>query len=267
MLTDTQRASFRRNGFLVLRDALDSDQVAAARAAIEADDSMSAGNQNEPRAEPFRSINETLSEYAVDLAGDSLLPPGDPAFGTVDDEEMRIGLHYPDDDLPAIDDPDGQQRASEDLGVHIDHQTNADGALFAVGAAIYVDSVQPRDAGFTVWPGSHWLTAAHCELVETETRGATLSVARIREDSPFEDLDDLFANFEPFEITGDAGTVTLWHGGLIHSAGMHLRPASLRMAGFSRFHHAPGTWDPDAFEDPFAHWDGVPDGDATRQRF
>ncbi|MFB6120721.1 MAG: phytanoyl-CoA dioxygenase family protein [Halobacteriaceae archaeon] len=267
MLTDRQRRSFARNGFLVLRDALDPDRVAEARRAIEADDSMSEGNQNEPELQPFRAINETLYDYATALVGDDVLPPGHPDFGTVDDEETRVGLHFPDDGLPSITDPAAQRAARGDLGVHVDHQTNADGALYAVGAAIYFDDVQPRDAGFTVWPGSHRTVAEHCELAETETRGDTLEVARVRDDSPYDDLDDLFADFEPFEIAGGAGTVTLWHGALVHSAGMHLAPASLRMAGFSRFHLAPGAWDRDGLADPFAFWDGVPDEDPSRQRF
>jgi len=262
MLSDAQRETFRRNGFLVLRDALDDDRVREAREAVLADDSMSQGNQNEPSTEPFRTMNETLFEYAESLVGDGLLPPGHPDFGTVDDEETRVGLHYPTGDLGSIDDPRAHRAAREGLGVHVDHQSNAAGALYALGAAIYLDDVRPRDAGFTVWPGSHWMTAEHCELVETETRGAELLVARVREDSPYDDREALFEHYEPFEIAGEAGTVTLWHGGLIHSAGMHLAPGRLRMACFSRFHLAPEAWDAaGGMPAPFAHWDGV-DGDA-----
>lgn len=256
MLDDDAVERFRRNGFLVLRDALDDERVTEARRAIEADDSMAEGNQNEPTTQPFRAINETLYEYAETLVG-PVLPPGHPDFGTVDDEETRIGLHFP-EDLDPIDDPPAQRRAREELGVHVDHQTNGEGALYALGAAVYFDDVWPRDGGFTVWPGSHWMVGEHFELVATETRGTTLQVARLRDDAPY-DGEEFFDLYEPFEVAGDAGTVVLWHGQLVHSAGMHLAPGRLRTAGFSRFHLDPDAAAPAAaFGAPFEHWRGVP---------
>lgn len=261
MLTIDERERFRRNGFVVLRDALDEDLIREGRTAIEDDDSMGPGNQNEPTTEPFRTINERLFEYAADLIGaENLARPGTPEFGTDDGEETRIGLHFPDDDLPAIEDPDVQRQVRRDLPIHVDNQTNEHGGLYGLGAAIYFDDVGPRDAGFTVWPASHRMVAGHCELSTTDG-DPPLKQARIRADSEFEDLSDLFDLFEPFEITGDAGTVTLWHGSLIHSAGMQLSPGSLRMAGFSRFYFRPDAVDSldDAFANPFRYWEGVDD--------
>lgn len=258
MLADEQKRRFARNGFLVLRDAVDDDLIDEGRRAIEADDSMGPGNQNEPRTEPFRSINEELYEYALDLVGEGkLAPPGDATFGTDDGEEMRIGLHFP-EDLPALREPHSQRRRRDDLGIHVDNQTNEDGGLYGLGAAIYFNDIGPRDAGFTVWPGSHWMTAEHCELYMQSDRDPPVKNVRVRNESEFDDLSELFELFEPFEIAGDAGTVTLWHGSLIHSAGMHLAPGSLRMAGFTRFYFEPGAVDHDeAFANPFAYWDGV----------
>lgn len=261
MLSTEQRERFVRNGFVVLRDALDDDLVREGRRAIECDDSMGPGNQNEPTTEPFRTINEGLFEYAAALIGEgNLARPGTPEFGTDDGEETRIGLHFPDEDLPAVEDPQAQRRARRDLGIHVDNQTNGHGGLYGLGAAIYFDDVGPRDAGFTVWPGSHWMTAEHCELFTTD-RDPPLKQARIREDSEFDDLSELFERFEPFEVTGEAGTVTLWHGSLIHSAGMQLSPGSLRMAGFSRFYFLPDAVDSidEAFANPFRYWEGVDD--------
>jgi len=164
MLTKGQKQQFVRNGFLVLRDAVDEDLIHEARRAVEADDSMGPGNQNEPQTEPFRSINEGLFEYADDLiGGETLASPGDSTFGTDDNEETRIGLHYA-EDLADLRDPRAQREARDDLGIHVDNQTNDDGGLYGLGAATYFNDVGPRDAGFTVWPGSHWMTAEHCEL-------------------------------------------------------------------------------------------------------
>jgi len=132
---------------------------------------MGPGNQNEPRTEPFRSINGGLFEYADRLiGGETLASPGSTPFGT-DDEATRIGLHYP-EELPALRDPRSRRLAGEDLGVHIDNQTNDDGGLYGLGVAIYFNDIGPRDAGFTVgrgatgWPPS----TANCTDRPTATR-------------------------------------------------------------------------------------------------
>ena len=171
---------------------------------------------------------------------------------------MRIGLHFP-DNLDPLWDPWAQRRQREQLGIHIDNQTNDDDGIYGLGAAVYFNDIQPRDAGFTVWPGSHWIAAKHCELKVQSERDPPVKNVRIKSESPFNDTAELFGLFEPFEITGPAGTVALWHGSLVHAAGMHLGPGTMRMAGFSRFYFEPETVDHDvAFANPFEYWDGMP---------
>lgn len=260
-LTAEQRREFVRNGFLVLRDAVDSDLVADIRNAVEDDETMSEGNQNEPEAaaEAVRELNRQLRPYAEDLVGENgLTHPDDEDWGTYSGEQVRIGLRSPGDERLT----DVHAQSEMGLGVHVDDLTDGAGALYVLGAATYLDRVQPRDGGFTVWPGSHWIAAQHCELESPDsdaprgTRARAPSV-RIRADSEFESVADLYDRICPFEIAGDPGTVTLWHGGLIHSGGRQLAPGSLRMAAFSRFHLREGHWEPDAVTDPFANWGGL----------
>jgi ectoine hydroxylase-related dioxygenase (phytanoyl-CoA dioxygenase family) len=258
-LTDAQRGKLVRNGFLVLRDALDEDLVGDARRAVEAADTT-AGNQNEPddATETFRAINRELFGYAADLiGGDRLKHPDDEDWGSYSDEQARVGLRYPGE--RRLTDPAAQTET--ELGIHVDDRTDGEGGLYVLGAATYLDRVQPRDGGFTVWPGSHWMVAEHCELepvgdAPEGTRDRAPSV-QIREDSEFDSLEEFYDQMCPFEVAGDAGTVTLWHGGLVHSAGRQLSPGSERMAAFSRFHVRPGRWGPDPIGDPFGCWAGV----------
>jgi hypothetical protein len=260
VLTAEQHREFVRNGFLVLRDAVDGALIESVRAAVE-DAETGEGNQNEPDAATgaVRELNRHLFAYADELVGgDRLKHPDDGDWGTYSDEQARIGLHTPGDER--LTDAGAQSDAS--LGVHVDDLTDGAGALYALGAATYLDRVGPRDGGFTVWPGSHWVAAEHCELARPDTDAPQGTRARaqsvqIRADSEFDSVDDLYEHFCPFEVAGDAGTVTLWHGALVHSAGRQLSPGSLRMAAFSRFHIREGNWDPDAVAHPFAYWTGL----------
>lgn len=250
MFDTEQREQFARNGFLVLRDAIDPVLTDEVQEIVASDDSLEPGNNDEPQAEPFRTINRQLFAYAEELVGpDRLYEPT---------EHIRIGLRYP-DDAESIHDPRAHRREREDLGIHTDNQVYGDNmGLYVVGFATYFDDVSPRDGGFTVWPGSHVVVSEHCELEEREENSEKYNTG-IREDSEFDDKEELFDLIEPFEIAGEAGTVTIWHGQLVHTGGMQLSPGSLRNAGFTRF-HMKGDMDDheEAFANPFEHWAGVP---------
>lgn len=265
-LTDRQKRAFERNGFVVLRDAVDPELIDATREAVENDETMTEGNQNEPAAatETIREMNRELFEYADELVGgEQLHQPDDEDFGTFSDEQARIGLRYADE--KHLSDPAAQE--STGFGIHVDNPTDGDGGLYALGAATYLDRVGPRSGGFTVWPGSHWITAEYLEptgenedaLPGTRSRASDV---RLRDDAPFEDMTELFELFSPFEVAGGPGTVTLWHANLIHSGGRHLAPSPVRMAAFSRFHVEPGRVALDeAMANPLDHWEGVGNGD------
>lgn len=179
-------------------------------------------------------------------------------FGSYADEQARVYPRTAGEGHIA----DPEAATDPKVGVHTDDQTDGDGALSALNVGLYLDHVSLRNGGFTVWPGSHWMTARHCEL-EAPNRDADPGTRarapglRIREDSSYEEMGELTAEMEPFEIAGDAGSVIFWHRGLVHSSGVHLQPGRVRMTAFSRFHIQPDEWEPADAGHPFTNWAGI----------
>lgn len=260
-LTHRQKHDFARNGFVVLPEIVDDDLIAEARGAVKGDPNTEIDqNQNEPAGarEVFRSINRQLFEYVDDVIGPRLKHPDDPNFGTYSDEQSRVYVRSP--GSGRVGDPEA--RGDRKVGLHIDDQTDGDGALSVLNVGMYLDHVPPRNGGFNVWPGSHWITAAHCELESPDETAAPGTRERapgmqIRSDSPYESLDQLLSNADLFEIAGDAGSVIFWHPGLVHASGIHLDPGIHRMTAFSRFHVVPDQWEPTDVRHPFSLWDGI----------
>ncbi len=92
------------------------------------------------------------------------------------------------------------------LGPHMDQVSQQ------LNVCAYLDDVQPRNGGFTVWPGSHRVMwDAH--RTEANWSPAKGFGRRLREIS---------TTIEPFELVGPAGSVIFWHGRTVHSAGIHL---------------------------------------------
>lgn len=261
-LTERQQRTLARNGFVVATDAVDDDLIAEARGALKAAESVTVDeNQNEPAGarDVFRAINRQLFAYVDDLiGGEKLKHPDDPNFGTYSDEQARVYVRSP--GSGRIDDPEAS--GDRKVGVHVDDQTDGDGGLCLLAVGLYLDDVAPRNGGFTVWPGSHWMTAAHGQLGEPNTDAEPGTRARapdleVRPESPFESMGELCAKMEPYEIAGDAGAAIFWHPGLVHASGVHREPGDLRVTAFSRFHAKPGTWEPADVQHPFTHWDGL----------
>lgn len=261
-LSDRVKRDLARNGFAVLDDAVDRTLIDEARGAVKADtDVVVDENQNEPAGarDVFREINRQLFDHAEDVVGDRTLKhPDGPNFGTYSDEQARVYVRSPGDDRVGDPAATGERK----IGLHVDDQTDGDGARSILNVGLYLDRVPPRNGGFSVWPGSHWITAAHCELAAPDesaqpgTRERS-SGLQIRDDSPFDDVDALLSEAELFEVTGDAGAVILWHPELVHASGIHLAPGVLRMTAFSRFHVVPDEWDRDDGRHPFARWTGI----------
>jgi len=261
-LSERHTRSFVRNGFVVVGDAIDADLIAEARGAVKGDQEINLDdNQNEPAAarDVFRTINEQLFEHADALVGgEKLKHPTDENFGTYSDEQSRVYVRTSSEAGVGEADADTTPK----VGTHTDDQTDGDGALSVLNIGMYLDHVPPRNGGFTVWPGSHWITAEHCEIAEPDmdadpgTRARSPSL-RVCEDSPFEAMSDLKDHFEGYEISGDAGSVIFWHPGLVHSSGIHLQPGVKRMTAFTRFHIEPHRWERNAARHPFARYDGI----------
>jgi hypothetical protein len=104
------------------------------------------------------------------------------------------------------------------LGPHTDQvcqQLNACG---------YLEDVNPRNGGFTVYPGSHK------RMFRQHRYEANWSPL-----SSFPDtLKEIAETIEPYEIVAEKGSVIFWHGRTIHSSGVHLG-ADIRWALFADF--------------------------------
>jgi hypothetical protein len=243
-LTDRQRREFKELGFLVLRDAVDPDDVAAAREAVwdaipyDADDYeglVEAPTRFEnvmgdiEDREPFAAINDRLFEYAEALVGEGVLePPGD---------GMQIAPRFPEGDAPHH--PWAKQ--PRDLNSHIDGY----GADYSLGdeighsalfGVVYFDRVRPTGGGFTVWPGSHWNVG---EYFRTHALEAGKGGVAGMDDGAWDYDAARSDQFDPVELWGDAGTVVLAHYKIEHCGGVNLSPDA-RLAGIKRFSQEDG---------------------------
>lgn len=255
-LTEAQRDHFARNGFVVVRDAVDEALLADLRDSVAETvpedltdfDALVDGPERRnywgdlDEMEPFGNLNELLFEYAEQLVGDGALQsPG---------KFTQVAVRYPEGQFAS--DPD-RVTTADDGNPHVDG-FEADGTYrpFTVGVTTYLDDVNPRGGGLTVWPGSHWRVAEYFEDHDLEEFS--------NDDVPA----ILGGSSEPFEITGEAGTVALWHDKLVHTGGVNLsrRP---RMASFTRLVRPDEAAMCETPERPFEGWAGVhADGAVTK---
>ena len=132
----------------------------------------------------------------------------------------------------------GPQSVTGHLDGYANFDENPEVFTFTLGAAVYVDDVRPRSGGFTVWPGSHRVAAAYFEDHALETVGGkpnNSQVPAVGEAAGEWDYDDLLWNqYDPYEVSGPAGTVVLWHSKLTHNAGINVGE-DVRMAAITRF--------------------------------
>lgn len=275
LLNYDQKREFKRSGFLVLNDVLDDDLVTAARETVEADEipkswdhldeMMDTPDEELPfdveernvkmhpgdfkiteYGEPFQKINEQLYPYAEELVGEGRLD--DPS------ENGRIVLRYPQTDTLTT---PGTVQASE-INSHIDG-VNVGSSMPTFGAAIYLNRVQPRGGGFTVWPGSHHLVGKYYREEAEDIYAGDGGIPALAPDGTWEEDRQFSEQFDPIEIHGDPGTVVLWHGHMEHAGGINLSPGSIRMAQFTRFNLREDIYDDimDYAQHPLKYWDGL----------
>ena len=79
---------------------------------------------------------------------------------------------------------------------------------------VFVDTVPPHSGGFTIWPGSHYMS----HLYHTTVYGPLdpdlaepYSKAR----------DNVLREIAPVEFSGKAGDVVFWHPRLVHGGGVN----------------------------------------------
>ena len=248
-LTAADKTFFKENGYLIKRDVLTEDQIGAAQDALwqgieakRADPATWIGaGPRVPVQSSHPAIRATLHEssaftMAEELVGkDRLGAGGSPGphlvFPTGDDEWS----------LPEHGHLDGYYTPTNGV---------PEGTVgsFHVGASIYVENVEPRGAGFTVWPGSHRIAY---EYFKTRS---LLSIKGGASRTLFADLDD---PPRALEVTGPPGTVCFWHGQLVHSGSKNCA-RNIRMALIARLSRK--DLNDIRFESPddmWTYWEGI----------
>ncbi len=246
-LSTEQQQRFVCNGFLVLREAIPEDVLESVCNEItntlpeELNDFEKLASGPKKRHEwieteddsPFDKLNQHLYKYASEIVGDKLNPTT---------PLTQISARYPTGKHPG-----SQNRPSPIEGVyhHIDAIDNESGNLqpFSVGVGTYINEVAPRSGGFCVWPGSHWHAA---ERVSEHGMVA------------LQDVDPIINSTNaPFEVTGQAGTIFLYHHLLVHGGGVHLGRQP-RLATFTRFLREDiGDTFKDSIKEPFKFCEGL----------
>jgi hypothetical protein len=94
------------------------------------------------------------------------------------------------------------------LGPHGDH-TGAQ-----LSAMVFVDTVPPHCGGFTIWPGSHYMS----HIYHTTVHGP---LDPERADQYMMARDALLKEVAPVQFSGKAGDVVFWHPRLVHGPGVN----------------------------------------------
>lgn len=268
-LSRRRKLEFKRNGFIVLEDALDPDVCAAARevlarivdedptdpASIAARDgdhdeifhrnsaSQAATRMTPADVEPFESLFRSIYPYASALVGEDLLaPPAEPPMRYCLHGGHLLASRHRDDPVvdhdgaigPILQYPDNR---SDDLGT-FDYaaQRHVDG-----GTGPYaVDAEDVTYLPFTI------AAAVYFDRVEPRGGGFTVWPGSHRRTAEYfaehsyhdyvtSDV-DVLADLDlgpALEIVGPPGTLVLWHHNLAHGAAPN-RSERIRMAGFQR---------------------------------
>ena len=246
-LSPEQKAYFKENGCLVIRNALTPEQVHAAQdtvwASIDADRNtpetwVEAGPRcpvsgNDPAI--YATVHETpLFAMMEEMVGHGQLRPSSagPAFV------------YPSKDkdwsLPTRGHLDGYYTPTNGV---------AEGTVgyMTINVTIYVEDIDAKGGCFTYWPGSH--KVAH----EYFTTHSLLSVQGGVSSDVF--AEGTFPEGQQF--VGKAGDAIFWHGQLFHTGSKNVN-RNIRMALIGRFSRKDSN--DICFEtndDQWATWEGI----------
>ena len=266
LFSQRQLEELYRNGFVVIEDIIDAADIEAARtsfwegfpldpddyeALLDAPDRYENAWEYIVDPDPFAAINEQLFPYAEELAGEGTL--NDPGEG------IQVTPRF----------PNGEQRESDPNAPlhrargHVDgygpsFDRNYEVGHFTVAAAVYLDRVEPRGGGFTVWPGSHWWAADYYEKYHLESLVNNASLPAFV-DGEWKRGEYLAHQTDPLEIHGNAGTVVFWHQNLLHAGGIN-NGRWTRLAAIKRFSR-PDSEEikREAFANPWKYWDAMDD--------
>lgn len=274
MLNSIDYRSFKRNGFLVLENALSEPDVTKCRELLWNALSFSPDTvgdaasryqlideDNLDEIKPFEQIHNTVFQLANQLVGDNVLETPQPPFSIPDDMTLPMNL------------PDGANLANTHLRsnnhAHIDGfgerfkdpETDETYIYNTINATVYFNDVVPGGGGFTVYPGSHYIASEYFETHSLPSPGWTGYLPAIDDTGGWKYNQQLGHQLRDLEITGPAGTVILYHNKLLHKAGFNQRDR-VRMAGIIRFtHHLGDEIAEAAATDCWKYWPAMKDVD------
>lgn len=249
----SEKAEFKRSGFLTLRKLVDPETIEDAReevwnalpyertqeSLLDSPTRIEDAWDRIEDPEPFGAILEEIFPYAEALVGEGILAePG---------ERMQIAPRFPEgEDRQGPDAPRVRDLHPHVDGYGADYDKDEDQVYpFSVGATVYLNDVVPRGGGFTVWPGSYWETARYYAENHFESLG------HVHNSGIPGDVGD------PFEIDGPAGTVVFWHNKLCHTGGVN-RSTEARLAAITRFRREDHREIMlDAADKPWKYWPGM----------
>jgi hypothetical protein len=272
MLTSADYRSFKRNGFLVLEDALSESDVTKCRKLLwnalsfspdtigDAPSRYQLIDEEElDKVNPFEQIHNSVFQLADQLVGDNVLATPQPPFSIPDDMTLPMNL------------PDGANLANTHLRsnnhAHIDGfgerfkdpETDETYVYNTINAVVYFNDVVPGGGGFTVYPGSHYIASEYFETHSLPSPGWTGYLPAIDDSGGWKYNQQLGYQLRDLEVTGPAGTVVLYHNKLLHKAGFNQRNR-VRMAGIMRFtHHLGDEIAEAAATDCWKYWPAMKD--------
>lgn len=250
-LTDEQRATFARDGLLILRGLVPADRVRAARAAI-----AEALERDESTGKMLSYLCDTFcpdaTEHPAILALlDPLRPPIADLFGTGEAPRLdtsQIAIRFP-------------QIARTDArhGFHLDGFPNALNGVpageifrFTILGGVYLTPLRGPDRGnLVVWPGSHrfyerWFRERDVAR-ELRERGAEAILRDVRAEDPGPEL----------QLEVEPGDAILAHHLLAHGAADNLSMRVREAVYFRIIHPAHDPRDPSTLSDAARFYDGV----------
>ena len=226
-LTQSQIDTFKREGYLVVRNLVDQTVLEDWRAQW----TTRFGSLGNPETwEAMRKIH-LAREYTTVLRDVRFEPESkwlmhQPGVSSVV-SQLGGGQFWGDDSNPHILWPDQTEPWIAPESGHIDGYAGGRHWPFVLGSTSYLFDVERYGGGTVFWPGSHIKTweyfRRHPDQVEIGLKDR---------DAYLQSL----AEITPTEITAKAGDVIFWHSNLYHSASQNASD-SPRFGLFARYHH------------------------------
>ncbi len=219
MLTTEQVKSFQENGYLILKNFVDSDILDGWRTQV------------------WEYLNSSLetpetwpNDYVVQNFGFS------PLFGqlpAMKDITAQLGgaQFTGGGGTPLVKWPNRDEKWKMPSSGHIDAYGPGGWSPFMLGATTYLYDVKPGGGAFIYWPRSHYTTHKYFIEYPEQIDGRFREV----EDWDWNVLSDLSPD-APREFTGGAGDVVLWHAFLCHTGSANVRDIP-RFGVFARYSH------------------------------